>query len=91
MALTQSGPERGRYLVRAMGDAVPLSSFLNSIAGDPAITVVDRIGPAGQPHTVVAELSHDRARALEQQFMQNQQPLIIEPDQPISMFNGDSH
>lgn len=91
MALTQTGPERGRYLVRAMGDAVPLSGFLNSIAGDTAVTVVDRIGPAGQPHTVVAELSHDRARALEQEFKQTRQPLIIEPDQPMSLYHGDSH
>lgn len=90
MALTQTGSERGRYLVRAMGDAIPLTGFLASIASDPAIAVVDRIGPAGQPHTVVTEMSHDRARALEQQFNQSQQPIMIEPDRPLSMSGGDS-
>lgn len=89
MALTQTGSARGRYLVRAVNDAVPLSGFLGSIAHDPAITVVDRIGPADQPHTVVTEMSHDRARALEQQFRQSQQPLMIEPDRPLSMFDAD--
>lgn len=88
MALTQTGPERGRYLVRAMGDAIPLSGFLASVASDPSIAIVDRIGPAGQPHTVVAEMSHDQARALEQQFNQSQQPLMIEPDRPLSLFDG---
>lgn len=88
MALNQTGPERGRYLVRAVGDALPLTGFLASIANDSAITVVDRIGPPGQPHTLVLETSHDRARALEQQFEQTRQALIIEPDRPLSMFTG---
>lgn len=88
MALMQTGPERARYLVRAVGDAVPLAGFLASIASDPAITIVERIGPAGQAHTVVAEMSHDRARALELQFIQSQQPLMIEPDRPLSLFDA---
>jgi hypothetical protein len=85
MALTQTGPERGRYLVRAVDDAVPLTGFLDTIAKYPAVTILDRIGPAGQPHTLVLEMSHDRARALEQQFTQSQQPIMIEPDRPLSM------
>jgi hypothetical protein len=88
MALTQTGPERGRYLVRAVNDAVPLTGFLDSIANDPGVTIITRIGPAGQPHTVVTEMSHDRARALEQQFNQSQQPIMIEPDRPLSMFDS---
>ncbi|MDB5963077.1 MAG: hypothetical protein JWP59_4371 [Massilia sp.] len=88
MALTQTGPGQGRYIVRAAGDAIPLTGFLASIANDPAIAVIRQIGPAGQPHTVVVETSHDRARALEQQFQQSQQPLIIEPDSPLSFFGG---
>ena len=89
MILTQTGSERGRYLVRAVGDAVPLTGFLDSIAGNPAIDVVQHIGPPGQPHTVVAEMSHDNARELEQQLTQSQQPIMIEPDAPMSMFDGD--
>ncbi|WP_426113286.1 hypothetical protein [Massilia sp. PWRC2] len=89
MVLTQTGPERGRYIVRAAGDAIPLTGFLATIANEPAIAIVDRIGPPGQAHTVVAEMSHDRARALEQQFIQSQQPIIIEPDRPLSMFAGE--
>ena len=88
MALTQTGPERGRYMVRAVGDAIPLKGFIDSMASHPAIAIVDRIGPDGQPHTVVLETSHDQARALEQQFQQAQQPLIIEPDSPLSLFGG---
>jgi hypothetical protein len=88
MPLTQSGSERGRYLVHAVDDAVPLTAFLDAIASNPAIAIVEHIGPAERPHTVVAEMSHDQARALEQQFRQNQQPITIEPDQTLSLFGA---
>lgn len=86
MPLLQTGPDKARFLIRAVGDAVPLTDFLASAAADPAIKIVDRIGPAGNPHTVVAELSHDQARALEQRFNQSKQ-LLIEPDRPLSLFD----
>jgi hypothetical protein len=85
MPLLQTGPGKARFLIRAVGDAVPLADFLNSICGDPTIAIVDQIGPPGRPHTVVAEMSHDRARALEQRFSQSNQ-LMIEPDRPLSLF-----
>ncbi|HEV7814942.1 MAG TPA: S8 family serine peptidase [Janthinobacterium sp.] len=87
MPLQQTGPGKGRYLIRAVGDAVPLADFLSSISADPAIAIVDAIGPAGRPHTVVAEMSHDRARALEQHFNQSKQ-FMIEPDRPLSLFKS---
>lgn len=88
MPLTQSGSERGRYLVHAVDDAVPLTAFLDAIASNPAIAIVEHIGPADRPHTVVAEMSHDQARALEKQFRQNRQPITIEPDQTLSLFGA---
>lgn len=85
MPLSQTGPGKARYLIRAAGDAVPLADFLNSVRADASIAIVDQIGPPGQPHTVVAEMSHDQARALEQRFSQSNQ-LMIEPDRPLSLF-----
>lgn len=86
MPLLQTGPEKARFLIRAVGDAVPLADFLNSIAADASIEIVDKIGPPGQPHTLVAAMSLDRARALEQQFSHSHQ-LMIEPDRPLSLFS----
>ena len=86
MPLSQTGPDKARYLIRAVGDAVPLTDFLASIGNDPSIKIADRIGPANQPHTVVAEMSHAQARALEQRFSQSNQ-LMIEPDRPLSLFD----
>jgi hypothetical protein len=84
MPLSQTGPGKARYLIRAVGDAVPLTDFLTSLRDDSSIAIVDQIGPPGQPHTVVAEMSHDQARALEQRFSQSNQ-LMIEPDRPLSL------
>lgn len=85
MPLMQTGPERARFLIRAVGDAVPLADFIAAVGADPSIAIVDRIGPPGQPHTVVADMSHDRARSLEQNFSLSHQ-LMIEPDRPLSLF-----
>lgn len=85
MPLLQTGPGKARFLIRAVGDAVPLADFLASVAADPSISIVDQIGPAGNPHTVVADMSHDQARSLEQRFSQSKQ-LMIEPDRPLSLF-----
>lgn len=85
MPSLQPGPGQARYLIRAVGDAVPLAAFIAGIGADPSIRIVERIGPPGQPHTLVAEMSADRASELEQSFRQSQQ-LMIEPDRPLSMY-----
>ncbi|MFC5510525.1 hypothetical protein ACFPOU_05230 [Massilia jejuensis] len=73
-----------RYIVRAATDETALAHFLDSIQSDPAIRVVDTIGPAaGPPHTVVVETDPATAERLRQRTL-NQ--LMIEPDRPLSLF-----
>lgn len=79
------GRATGRYIVRAAADAGALNSFIDSLGANPAIRLVDTIGPsAGPPHTVVVETDRDTAEQLRQRT-QNQ--LTIEPDQPLSLFD----
>jgi hypothetical protein len=84
-----TGPGTGRYIIRAKADSKPIAEILAEIlaafGNDPAIKVVDTIGPAGRQHTVVAEMPHDTARSLEQRF-HNANQLIIEPDRPLSLY-----
>ena len=80
-----TGPGKGRYIIRSRNDDKSLADFLLDAGKDPAIEVIDTIGPAGKPHTIVAEMSADTARSLEQRFNSTNQ-LIIEPDRPLSLF-----
>ena len=85
-------PDTSRFLVHAARGA-PLGDFLALAASDPDIAVLDIIGPRERPHTAVLELSPDKARLLDQHFRLTgtlQQQLTIEPDRPLSMFNGPS-
>ncbi|MES2934506.1 MAG: hypothetical protein V4805_13580 [Pseudomonadota bacterium] len=84
MSSNPSMPGRGRYIIRAQ-DSLHLVDFLRTTSCDPNIVLVDTIGPEGQPHTAVFELSHDTARSLEQRFLGSPQ-LKIEPDRPLSLF-----
>ncbi|MEW6373177.1 MAG: hypothetical protein AB1584_19795 [Pseudomonadota bacterium] len=73
-----------RYIVRAAGDDGALASFIDSIRNDPAVRLVDTIGPsAGPPHTVVVETDPATVEKLKQRTL-NQ--LMIEPDRPLSLF-----
>jgi hypothetical protein len=85
MSPISAGAETGRYIIRCRDDERPLAEFLAASGNDPAIKVVDTIGPAGKPHTVVAEMSGSMAQSLEQRFSSSNQ-LIIEPDRPLSLF-----
>ena len=79
------GPASGRYIVRATSDTTALSTFIDSLGANPAIRLVDTIGPsAGPPHTAVVETDPDTAEQLRQRTY-NQ--LTIEPDQPLSLFD----
>lgn len=87
---TQPLPDKARFLVHAAIGA-PLNDFLALAVTDPEIAVVDVIGPRDRPHTAVVELSHDKARVLDQHFRRTGTPahqLTIEPDRPLSMFDG---
>jgi hypothetical protein len=77
-----------RYIVRAAGDTAPLQSFIDDITDDPVIRLVEKIGPARQPHTVVIETDVSTAQMLDQRFRSTNQ-LMIEPDRPLSQF-GDA-
>ena len=84
--MQQSGTasSSNRYIVRAARDDGALVQFIQSIQADPAIRVVDTIGPAsGPPHTVVVETDAGTAEQLRQRTL-NQ--LMIEPDRPLSLF-----
>ncbi|WP_305823829.1 hypothetical protein [Massilia brevitalea] len=79
---SSGGPTR--YIVRAANDDGALASFIASIHNDPAVRLVDTIGPsAGPPHTVVVETDPATAEQLKQRT-RNQ--LMIEPDSPLSLF-----
>jgi hypothetical protein len=73
-----------RYIVRAAHDDDALLRFLASAAANPAIHVINTIGPAaGPPHTVIIETDPLTAEQLRQGTF-NQ--LMIEPDRPLSLF-----
>ena len=85
MPSSTSGPPPARYIVRAVGDSGALSTFIDSLGANPAIRLVDTIGPrAGPPHTAVVETDPGTAEQLRQRT-HNQ--LTIEPDQPLSLFD----
>jgi hypothetical protein len=72
-----------RYIIRTREDPAALTAFLDSVNDDPCITVVDRIGPAGQVHTAVIELTEEKARLLEQRLRHSDQ-LLFERDRPLT-------
>jgi hypothetical protein len=80
--------DTNRYIVRAAGDTAPLQSFIDSIVDDPVIRLVEKIGPARQPHTVVIETDVSTAQMLDLRFRSTNQ-LMIETDRPLSLFEPD--
>ena len=80
--MPQSRPKT-RFIVRARDEdsgLFELSTFLASLEGD--VELVDKIGPAGRPHTAVLEVSPEQAPALEER-VRNSPQLMIEPDSPL--------
>jgi hypothetical protein len=80
--------QTNRYIVRAAGDIAPLQGFIDSITDDPVIRLVEKIGPAREPHTVVIETDVSTAQMLDLRFRSTNQ-LMIEPDRPLSLFGQD--
>jgi hypothetical protein len=60
-----------------------LAQVITRIEADPAITIVRRIGPPDEPHTLVASMAEARAAALGQQFAGQ---LIVERDRPLTLY-----
>lgn len=87
MALITPSPGRERYIVRS-DDARQIAEFINDVNRDPSMKLLNTIGPAGQPHTVVVEMSHDQAASFAERFRASKTPLTIEPDRPLSLFDN---
>lgn len=81
-----SRPEPSRYLVHA-DDPATLADVLDGIRSDPALELLDTIGPSGAPHTAVVRMNDQQAKDLRQRF-RGASRLSIEPDQPLSPFPG---
>ena len=73
-----------RFIVRARDDSGTVADFLTMIHNEPALELVDTIGPAGRPHTAVVEVAPEQAPSFEQRF-RNLPHLMIEPDRPLSL------
>lgn len=75
-----------RYIVRATDDGAALSTFIAAIPANPALRLVETIGPHARPHTVVIETDAATADRLQESFRTSNQ-LMIEPDRPLSLFD----
>lgn len=75
-----------RFIVRARDDSSTVADFLTMIQNDPALELVDTIGPADRPHTAVVAVDPEQAPSFEQRF-RNLKHLMIEPDRPLSLFD----
>lgn len=78
--------EKIRFIVRARNEGGTLADFLAMIDKEPALELVDTIGPAQQPHTAVVAVNPDQAPSFEQRF-HNSPQLMIERDRPLSLFD----
>lgn len=84
MPISGDTTSRERYIVRAAQDDGALVSFIDSIRNDPAVRLVETIGPpSGPPHTAVVEAD---ATTIEQLRQRTLHQLMIEPDRPLSLF-----
>jgi hypothetical protein len=82
----QTAGAGSRYIIRAAADGPALAAFLAGIRGDPALKLVETIGPRDQPHTAVVETDAQTAERLKESF-RNANQLMIEPDRPLSLFD----
>ncbi len=77
-----------RFIIRARSEGDALALFIASVQDDPALELVDTIGPQGSPHTAVVAVAAALAPAFEQR-LRNSPHLMIERDQPLSPFQAD--
>lgn len=86
MPLIHGDPGRGRYLISGR-DSDRLQRFVDEVRSDPELTLLDLLGPPGAPHTAVFDMAHESAARLQQSFAAHGE-LNIEPDRPLSLFDG---
>ena len=77
--------DKTRFIVRRRDEGA-LTDFLAIINNDPAIELVDTIGPEQSPHTAVVAVPPEQALSFEQRF-RNLQQLMIERDRPLSLYD----
>ena len=82
MSQGSSGDKRYDYLVRARQPGV-LARAITRIEAEPTITIVRRMGPPDEPHTLLASMAETQAAALKQQFAGE---LLIERDRPLTLY-----
>lgn len=86
MQAIQGGSGRGHYLVSSI-DSKQLSDFIARAANDPALILLQVLGPQNAPHTASYDMPHDSAAELERRF-QVTGNLKIEPDRPLTLFDN---
>lgn len=81
-----NSPANKRYLVSAE-QASALTRVIDHVKADPALQLLDTIGPQQQPHTLVVDMNEEQAARLRKKFSKLR-GLSIEPDQPLSPLGG---
>src|SRR6266851_254471 len=83
MLLSNSARRTKRYLITSQ-DPQRLAEAIRIVKADPTMELLDEIGPANQPHTLVVGMGDEQAAALKQRFAGQ---LIVEQDRPVTLFN----
>ena len=74
---------RERFMVAQTDDSDVLSDLAAKLGADPEVELVDYIGPANKPNTLIVEMPPDRARKLQQNYAGK---LIVEKDKPLTAY-----
>jgi hypothetical protein len=74
----------GRYIIHATDDDLALARFVDGIAANPALHLVETVGPPGQPHIAIVETDAITAAELREAF-RTSKDLSIEPEHPLSL------
>lgn len=78
--------EKIRFIVRTREQGSTLTDVLAIMQNDPALELVDTIGPAGHPHTAVIATTAAHAPTFEQCY-RHLPNIMIERDRPLSLFD----
>jgi hypothetical protein len=74
----------GRYIIHALDDDLALAQFVDGIAANPALHLVETVGRPGQPHIAIVETDAITAAELREAFRTSRE-LSIEPEHPLSL------
>ena len=85
MPLITPPSARARYIIRSR-DPQQLAGLLSILSADPGIEMLDKIGPAGEPHTLVVAMARDMAASVEERIRSSDQ-LTMELDRPLSLLD----